>query len=254
VPTPATPPAVTTDNASNVTFSSARLNGTLTSLGTATSVNVSFQWGTSPSNLTSETTAQTVSANVTFYSNLGSLSANTTYYFQAKAVGRGTSYGINLKSFTTLPTTPPAPAKFIVSDVTVTPGTCKPDEEVTIAATVTNTGGTSGQYDVILTINGVKEGTKSVTLDPGTSLQVKFTVSKSIPDNYKVDVNGITASFVVEEPVALQESISTPTPSVTSAPTVLSATTVRWWIVGAVVGAAVLGGVIYGAVRRRRRA
>jgi hypothetical protein len=150
------------------------------------------------------------------------------------------------------PPPPPAPAKFTVSDVIVTPSTCKPDEEVTIAATVSNTGGTTGQYDVILTINGVKEDTKSVTLDAGASLQVEFTVSKSIPDNYKVDVNGITASFVVEKPVPSPVAMLTPTP--TPASSVQTSRAVQWWIVGAVVGAAVLGGVIYGTVRRRRRA
>jgi hypothetical protein len=136
--------------------------------------------------------------------------------------------------------------------VTATPSTCKPGEEVTIAATVSNSGGTTGQYDIILSINGVKEDTKSVTLDAGTSLQVKFTVSKSIPDNYTVDVNAITASFVVEKPAPPPVATLTPTP--TPASSAQTSPAVQWWIVGAVVGAAVLGGVIYGTVRRGRRA
>ena len=47
--TTATPPSVTTDNASDVTTSSARLQGNLTGLGTASSVTVSFEWGTGQS-------------------------------------------------------------------------------------------------------------------------------------------------------------------------------------------------------------
>ncbi len=412
------PPSVTTDNATNIGSFSARLNGTLTSLGTASSANVSFRWGTSSGNLTSETPVQTLSANVTFYSNLTGLSANTVYYFRAKAVGHGTSYG-DEKSFTTLtapgggggggggggaagytvtlsgfipstplrldssgalleaaqiksdngklildiakgtkfldaagnilktlscidvqspppapsqgviilacelspnganfeppitltmpfdpqalpsgvnardlyiafwdgnewktvastvdtqastvkaevghlshfaligklppPPPPPAPAKFTVSDLVVTPGTCKPDEEVTIAATVSNTGGSSGQYEVVLTINGVKEATKSVTLSPGTSLPVKFTVSKSTTDTYKVDVNGVTASFVVEKPAPTPTTapVLTPTPASQAAPQQFN-----WLIVGIIVGLVVLGGAIYGVLRMRRR-
>ena len=45
--TTTTPPAVTTDAAGSITINSARLNGNLTSLGTAGSVTVSFVWGTS---------------------------------------------------------------------------------------------------------------------------------------------------------------------------------------------------------------
>ena len=42
-----TPPTVTTSSATGITTNSARLNGNLTSLGTAGSVAVSFVWGTS---------------------------------------------------------------------------------------------------------------------------------------------------------------------------------------------------------------
>ncbi|MBM2825502.1 MAG: hypothetical protein HW402_1166, partial [Dehalococcoidales bacterium] len=45
-------PTVTTDNATNITSNSAMLYGTMTSLGTATSANVSFDWGLSSGNYT----------------------------------------------------------------------------------------------------------------------------------------------------------------------------------------------------------
>ena len=95
-----TPPSVTTDNATNLGPYSARLNGTLTDLGTVSSANVSFMWGTSLGNLTSETTIQSANATGSYYFDLGGLSANTTYYCEAKAVGHGTAYGNEL-SFTT---------------------------------------------------------------------------------------------------------------------------------------------------------
>ena len=40
------PPSVITDNATNITAAAATLNGDLSSLGTAGTVNVSFNWGT----------------------------------------------------------------------------------------------------------------------------------------------------------------------------------------------------------------
>jgi hypothetical protein len=146
---------------------------------------------------------------------------------------------------------PPAPARFTVSNLAVTPGTCKPDEEVTISARVSNTGGTTGQCEVLLTINGVKESTKSVSVDAGTSLLVKFTVSKSTPNTYKVDVNGVTASFVVEKPPAPAPTIA---PALTPTPELQEPTKAfNWWIAGIIIGVVVVGGVTYGVIWLRRR-
>ncbi|MBM2825241.1 MAG: hypothetical protein HW402_905, partial [Dehalococcoidales bacterium] len=93
------PPTVTTDNVS-LSGNSARLNGTLTNLGTVITANVSFQWGLSSGNYTYETTPVPVSSTGAFNANLTGLSANTTYYFRAKAVGDGIGYGSEL-NFTT---------------------------------------------------------------------------------------------------------------------------------------------------------
>ena len=87
-----TPPEVTTDPASDVTTNSATLNGNLTSLGTATSVDVSFEWGLTQS-YGNETTAQALEAIGLFSANLDSLAPGTTYHYKAKAVGNGTAYG-----------------------------------------------------------------------------------------------------------------------------------------------------------------
>lgn len=100
---PEVPPTVTTEDATNITTSSAMLGGNLTSLGTATSANVSFQWGTSSGNYTGETTPVSMNTTGAFSFALGDLSANTTYYFRAKAVGDGIGYG-DEKSFTTAST------------------------------------------------------------------------------------------------------------------------------------------------------
>ena len=53
-----TPPAVTTNVPTNITTTSARLNGDLTTLGTAGSVTVSFEWGTSSGSYPNETAGE----------------------------------------------------------------------------------------------------------------------------------------------------------------------------------------------------
>ena len=95
-------PQVATNDASNITQNSATLNGELTSLGTATSVQVSFEWGTTSGALDHETTPEQLNEAGAFSANLTGLTPSTTYYFQAKAVGDGTAYG-NEMSFTTAP-------------------------------------------------------------------------------------------------------------------------------------------------------
>ncbi len=102
------PPAVTTNDATSVTVSSARLNGSLTSLGTASSVTASFVWGSSSGSHPNETTGQVMTSTGAFYFDLSGLSPGTTCYYRARVVGDGTSYGAE-KTFTTT-ATPPAVA------------------------------------------------------------------------------------------------------------------------------------------------
>jgi len=113
--TTATPPAVTTGNASSITGTSAVLSGNLTSLGTASSVSVSFQLGTSPGVYGFETTAEVKSSVGTFQFTVSSLASGTTYYYRARAVGSGTGYGAE-KSLTT--GAPPTVATSDASGVT----------------------------------------------------------------------------------------------------------------------------------------
>ncbi len=93
-------PSVSTKNASDISSTGATLNGKLDFLGAATSVDVTFEWGTSPGSYSDETTPETMSGIGAFSFGLSSLSPSTSYYFRAKAVGDGTGYG-DEKSFTT---------------------------------------------------------------------------------------------------------------------------------------------------------
>jgi len=90
----------------------------------------------------------------------------------------------------------PRPAEFSVSNLKVSPREAKPGETVTISVDVTNVGETSGSYTVTLKLNGVTEATKEVTLDPGASTTVEFTVSKDA-GTYYVEVDGLAETLRV---------------------------------------------------------
>jgi len=92
-------PSVITNDATNITTNSATLNGNLGDVGTASTVDVSFEWGPDTS-YGNETTPETMTATGPFSFELTDLPPATTYHFRAKAIGEGTSYGLG-KSFTT---------------------------------------------------------------------------------------------------------------------------------------------------------
>jgi len=95
-----TPPTVTTGTATSVTQTSATLNGNLTSLGTASSVQVYFEYGTSTS-YGNTTTPQSKTSTGSFSATITGLSCGTTYHFRAVASGDGTATGSDV-TFTTL--------------------------------------------------------------------------------------------------------------------------------------------------------
>jgi hypothetical protein len=91
----------------------------------------------------------------------------------------------------------PAPAKFSVGSLTVTPSQAKLNQGVNISVNVANNGGTSGSYSLEMKVNGVSESTKQVTIAAGASQTVNFTVTKAQPGTYTVDIAGQRGSFVV---------------------------------------------------------
>lgn len=83
-----TQPSVTTNPATNITQTSATLNGTLNGMGNAASVLIWFEWGLTTS-YGNSTPVQTLAATGAFSANLTGLSSNTTYYFKARAKNGG---------------------------------------------------------------------------------------------------------------------------------------------------------------------
>ena len=104
---PDEPPEVTTMAASAIAGSSATLNLNLATVGSAASVQVSFQWGLTTA-YGNTTVTQSMTAAGAFSAALTNLTPATTYHFRAVAVGDGTDYGDD-QTFTTssLPDEPP---------------------------------------------------------------------------------------------------------------------------------------------------
>ncbi|MCP4610914.1 MAG: right-handed parallel beta-helix repeat-containing protein, partial [Planctomycetes bacterium] len=111
------PPAVTTNDASDIQTDSAVLNGTLDSLGTATKATISFLWGTTADCADGETAGSNRTAPGAFTATLDGLTPDITYYFKAKATGDGMDEG-DVFNFTTTHT----PITFYV-DIDATGGT-----------------------------------------------------------------------------------------------------------------------------------
>jgi subtilisin len=94
--------SVATDSATSVETETATLNGTLSDLGGAESVEVSFEWGEAGGSLPNETGTRTLSSSGSFSADVSGLSEGTDYEFRAvAATGDGTTDTGATKSFTT---------------------------------------------------------------------------------------------------------------------------------------------------------
>jgi hypothetical protein len=127
----------------------------------------------------------------------------------------------------------PPPAAFQISSLGISPTEVEIGKGVNLTILVTNTGGQSASYQVILKINGVAEAAKEVILDAGASEQVSFTTSKEAAGTYSVDINGVTGAFEVKQK-----------------PVLPPAKPINWWLIGGIIGGVVVVvGLIY-LVRR----
>ena len=119
----ATPPSVTTGTGTSSNDVSATVTGNLTSLGSATSVNVCFLYGISTS-YGSTTPLQTMTAAGAFTYTITGLLPSTTYNFCANADGGpdGTATGLNA-TFTTPAASPPQVSTTPASGITTTGAT-----------------------------------------------------------------------------------------------------------------------------------
>jgi len=130
----------------------------------------------------------------------------------------------------------PASATFTVADLSISPAEVVPGESVKISVTVTNTSSLSGTYEVTLEIDDVILGTKEVTLAGGEGQVTTLTIAKGTAGTYRVNVAGLSGSFVVKEgPPPLSPAVEQ----------------INWTVLGGAIGGViVIGLLIFLLVRR----
>jgi hypothetical protein len=94
----------------------------------------------------------------------------------------------------------PAPAEFELSNLTVSPSEVEPGETVTVAVEIQNIGGERGTHELELTIDGLVEQSKNVTLDGGEVTTITFTLQKERDKVYSIETDGLSESFEVRVP------------------------------------------------------
>jgi hypothetical protein len=102
---------------------------------------------------------------------------------------------------------PPAvPAKFEVSSMQIKPNQITVGETATVTAVVANVGGTGGIFNVVLSVDTEKSGSKSVQLDPGASQTVTFPLSKDTAGTYQVEIGDASGTFTVKPKMVAKQA------------------------------------------------
>jgi len=140
-------------------------------------------------------------------------------------------------SFTVVAPGPPLPIAVVsVTNLSIEPAQVEPNEAVTVSVVVANTGDTEGSYTVVLKIDDVKEAERQVTVPAGGSQDVSFSVTREEAGTYSVEVDGLSGSFTV----------------VTPAPVLPTKPAINWPLIGGIIAAVVVVGLlIFFLVRRR---
>jgi hypothetical protein len=91
------------------------------------------------------------------------------------------------------------PAEFEVTSLAVTPIVVEPGQAVTIEVEVKNVGGTEGSHTLVLTVNGVEEETKDVTVKPFVTETAAFTLLRDTSGMYDIEVSGLSETLRVKQ-------------------------------------------------------
>jgi hypothetical protein len=90
-------------------------------------------------------------------------------------------------------------AKFQLSSLEVSPKVCLSGDTVTVLAILDNSGGAQGEYTAELLLDSAIEQTQTLTVEPGSSHSVSFTLTKEELGTHVVQLGELTASFTVLE-------------------------------------------------------
>jgi len=90
------------------------------------------------------------------------------------------------------------PAAFAMTDLSASSTDVSKGQATQLSAIVTNTGDAAGSFTVALTVNGVKQEEKTVTLDGGSSAPVNFDLVFVKAGTYAVSLNGLSTYVSVK--------------------------------------------------------
>jgi hypothetical protein len=102
---------------------------------------------------------------------------------------------------------PLAPASFDVVSFQATPSQVAEGEDITVTATVTNQGDIPGNFDEPLLVNGAEVAKKVVTLQPGATKTISYTISLDKPGTYALLLYNGNASVSVKAMVVKEAEL-----------------------------------------------
>ncbi len=131
---------------------------------------------------------------------------------------------------------------FALHDLRVGPDVVKVNQPVTVSAAVKNVGGSAGDYEAALLVNGAVAETTTVTLGQGESTALRWTLSRPDLGGYEVRLEYLTGGFRVRAPIVDLTALTGPSgTSAGAASGPLSGASVELIDNGAVVGVGATG-------------
>lgn len=97
------------------------------------------------------------------------------------------------------------PADFAASYLYISPEQAMPNQQVEISINIANHGGEKGSHSAVLYINGYPEQSQAVSVSPGSTKTVVFSVTRQAPGTYGVSLEGQQGQFTVLAPVQVVE-------------------------------------------------
>ncbi|MDD5287806.1 MAG: hypothetical protein PHY28_01670 [Dehalococcoidales bacterium] len=93
----------------------------------------------------------------------------------------------------------PLPARFQVSNLTLSRQELASGEMVTIRINVMNNGEMTGEHLLILKVNGLFVDSKVVQLTPGQNRNISFVISPHVAGVYQIEIDGLSETIIVTE-------------------------------------------------------
>jgi hypothetical protein len=100
---------------------------------------------------------------------------------------------------------PAAPAQFEVTSFNISPPEITAGETASITTQVKNIGGSEGTYTAVLTVDGAQAETKNVTVTPGATETVTFSLVKDKAGTYQVAIGELRSSLTVKPKLVAKE-------------------------------------------------